>query len=199
MNIGIKYTNIFAAIAILFLFTKCGPTVQTNKTANVNLEKFDTYAYLPTPDTVKYMRLSEEMVEEKTMEAVNNEMQEAGYTINRDNPDLLVKTHVMVDREVETVADPVYSTYDYYYPGFTVGYPSPYYYSGYNTVPQVVGYDVDAIPYTEGTIVVDIINAKTNEIVWRGWAEETISADNFEDDLKEYVDEIFEEYPVEDA
>lgn len=200
MNIKKQYTNIFSIIAVLFLFAQCGPTVQTSKTAGVNLDKFETYAYLPTPDTVDYDQLTGELVEEKTMTAINNEMQEIGYNIDKDNPDLLVKTHVMLDTDIETYADPIYSTYDYYYPGFTVGYPSPYYYIGYDAIPEVVGYDVDAVPYTEGTMVVDIINAETNEIVWRGWAEEeTITAENFQEDLRDYVDDIFDEFPLEDA
>lgn len=200
MNIKRTHIQIFSIITVLFLFTQCGPTVQTSKTSNVDLDKFDTYAYLPSPDTVDYDQLSGEVVEEKTMTAINNEMQEAGYNIDKDNPDLLVKTHVMLDKDIETYADPIYSTYDYYYPGFTVGYPSPYYYTNYSAVPEVVGYDIDAIPYTEGTMVVDIINTKTNEIVWRGWAEEeTITAENFQEDLRNYVNEIFDEYPVDDA
>lgn len=198
MNIRKTYMPFFSIITLLFLFTQCGPTVQTSKTASVNLDKFETYAYLPTSDTVDYDQLTDEIVQEKTMTAINSQMQEIGYTIDKDNPDLLVKTHVMMDTDIETYADPVYSTYNYYYPGFRAGFTSPYYYTGYNAVPEVVGYEIDAVPYTEGTMVVDIINTKTNEIVWRGWAEEeTITTENFEDDLKNYIDKIFEEFPVE--
>jgi hypothetical protein len=199
MTLFKRYIAFFSSIGILFLFTQCGPTVQSTKTADVDLEKFDTYAYLPNSDTIDYGMLPEEMVEEKTMTAINDEMQDIGYNINRDDPDLLVKTHIMMDREADAVADPIYSTYNYYYPGFAIGYASPYYYSGYAGVPRVVGYDVDAVQYTEGTMVVDVINTDTNEIVWRGWAEERISPDNFEDEVKDYVEEIFDEFPREDV
>jgi len=200
MKIQSYKTHIFSILAILFLFVQCSPTVQSSKTANVNLDQFDSYAYLPSPDTLDYDQLTGDIVEEKVMVAINNQMQNLGYTIDKDNPDLLVRAHVMLDKDIETYADPVYSTYDYFYPGFTVGYPSPYYYAGYDAIPEVVGYDVDTVPYTEGTMVVDIINASTNEIVWRGWAEEeTITAENFQEDLQNYVEEIFDEYPIEDA
>ncbi|MFP4092192.1 MAG: DUF4136 domain-containing protein [Cyclobacteriaceae bacterium] len=43
-----------------------------------------------------------------------------------------------------------------------------------------------------------MIDAETNEIVWRGWAEESISPDNFEDEVEDYVDDIFDEYPLDD-
>ncbi|MEK6478308.1 DUF4136 domain-containing protein [Catalinimonas sp. 4WD22] len=194
------YKQLIPILGIIsILFTQCGPTVQTNKTASVDLSKFDTYAYLPNSDTVDYTRLQEELVEEKTMEAINTQMQEVGYNVNKDNPDLLIKTHIMFDQEENVVADPIYTSYNYYYPGYSVGYTSPYYYTGYTNVNRVAGYDIDEVEYTEGTMAVDIINAETNEIVWRGWAEETISPDNFEEDLKSYVEEIFDEYPVEDA
>ncbi|MDF9798388.1 hypothetical protein OKW21_003651 [Catalinimonas alkaloidigena] len=44
-----------------------------------------------------------------------------------------------------------------------VGHTSPYYYTGYTTVNEVAGYDIDEIEYTEGTLTVDNINTETNE------------------------------------
>ena len=156
-------------------------------------------AYLPDPDTVQYEGIAEDVVAERSINAINDEMQEIGYEIDPDDPDLLIKTHVLLDQEENLYADPVYGSYNYYYPGFSTFYTSPYYYRGYSTIPRVVGYDIDEVDYTEGAMIVDIIDAETNEVVWRGYAGETVSPANFITDLNSYVDQIFDEYPVEDA
>ena len=194
--------NIITVLSVsvaVFLGVQCSPNVTTTKMSSKDLSNYKTYAYLPTSDTVNYRDLQEDMVEEVVMNEINSEMQEIGYSVNKDQPDLLIKTHVMFEQEESTVTDPVYTDYPYYYPGYSVGYASPYYYTGYNTIPRIAGYDVDEITYTEGTIAIDVIDAKTNEIIWRGWAENPISPDNFASEVKGYVDEVFEEYPVEDG
>ncbi len=178
---------------------QCSPSVTTNKLSSKDLSKYKTYAYLPNSDTVQYRSYDEEMVEQIVMQEINSELQEVGYNVDQDNPDLLIKTHVMFEQEENTVTDPIYTDYSYYYPGYSVGYSSPYYYNNYTAVPNVVGYDVDEITYTEGTIAIDVIDAKTNEIIWRGWAEDPIVPDNFAQEVKQYVDQVFEEYPIEDG
>lgn len=105
MKLDKQLILIFGIVPILF--TQCGPTVQPNKSANVDLSEFDTYAYLPNSDTVDYNRLEEDIVEEETMEAINGEMQKVGYNVDKDNPELLIKTHIMFDQEENVVAGPV--------------------------------------------------------------------------------------------
>ena len=201
MNIFQRLSSIVSLFALVFISVQCGPKVTANKLNDVDLSKYKTYAFLPNPDTIRYRNIDGSLVEEKVMDEINQDMQARGYTIDKDNPDLLIKTNAMFEQEEELVSDPVaYTNYGYYTPGFTPGYTSPYYYSGYNTVGNVTGgYGVEEVQYTEGTIVIDLIDAETDEIVWRGWAEEAIEPENFVTEVREYVDEVFDEYPVENA
>jgi hypothetical protein len=61
------------------------------------------------------------------------------------------------------------------------------------------GGQVDVYQYNEGTLIVDIVDAKTNQLVWRGTATKTIdesaSPEQREANLKEVVSRIFEKYP----
>jgi hypothetical protein len=56
------------------------------------------------------------------------------------------------------------------------------------------------IPYDEGTIVVDVIDARTNALVWRGWAQDSVTgiADH-PGRMADYVDaamrKIMERFP----
>ena len=52
------------------------------------------------------------------------------------------------------------------------------------------GYDVWAVPYTQSTLTLDLIDAKTNQLVWRGYDNDTLNAGNPEKTLDSAVDHI---------
>jgi hypothetical protein len=69
-----------------------------------------------------------------------------------------------------------------WYPGFGVGYYSS---AGYAfTVAVALG------GLGPGTLVIDPIDAQTDELVWRGWAERALLEAPGPDRLTEYVDEV---------
>jgi hypothetical protein len=93
-------------------------------------------------------------------------------------------------------ASPVYTNYSYYRPGFYVGpYYRNYAYNNYFTIPRIAGTNVEQIPYKEGTIVIDLIDRRTNEIVWRGSAEDVVTPNNLDEEVRAYIAEIFEQFP----
>jgi hypothetical protein len=57
------------------------------------------------------------------------------------------------------------------------------------------------IPYEEGTIVFDVIDARTNALVWRGWAQDSITGvlenpDRMADYVKTAARKIMERFPA---
>ena len=52
------------------------------------------------------------------------------------------------------------------------------------------GYDVWAVPYTESTVIVDVIDAHTNQLVWRGHDEDTLNVDHPDKTLSKAVDNV---------
>ena len=82
------------------------------------------------------------------------------------DPDLLVHYHASVSQKVD-----VYET------------DRQYGYCYADCQPQVVDYE-------QGTLVVDIVDAKTSKVVWRGWAQDVMNGviDN-QDRLDQQVDE----------
>jgi len=59
--------------------------------------------------------------------------------------------------------------------------------------------DVDVYQYEEGTLIVDLIDAKTHQLVWRGTATKTLednpSPERMEQNLREVVGKMFASYP----
>lgn len=190
-------------IAVLFFnllllsLAGCSPAVYTDKAADANFGTYETYAILPsgqnTGDNTIYT--------EKIINEVDQEMRARGYVLDTQNPDLLVNVKTMYEEEQELVTTGYYpATYDYYTTGFYEPTTlEPYYYTGYTGIPEVTGPDIRSVEYTEGTFVVDVIEAKgENEIIWRGWSETPVDPENLDQSIRDYVDNIFDEYPVEE-
>lgn len=52
------------------------------------------------------------------------------------------------------------------------------------------GYDAWAVPYTQLTMIVDVINARTNQLVWRGYDTDTLNTGKPEKTLDSAVDYV---------
>lgn len=190
----LKYLLSFVFLSIILI--SCGPKVKADKRAQVNLDQFSSFAFLPNQDTIKTSKYRNVFVNEIVIDEIKENMQELDYRLDRTQPDLLIYYHLMLDEEVSISADPVYTNYSYYRPGYYVGpYYRNYMYNNYFTVPRLAGVGIEQIPYKEGTIVIDIINRRTNEIVWRGKANDVVTPNNLEDELRTYVNAIFDEFP----
>ena len=73
-----------------------------------------------------------------------------------------------------------------------VGYGLPAFHRGFRTGwwgwPR--GYDVWAVPYTESTLIVDVIDAHSNQLVWRGYDNDTLNTKNPDKTLSKAVDNV---------
>ena len=73
-----------------------------------------------------------------------------------------------------------------------VGYGFPVFHRGFRTRwwGWPAGYDAWAVPYTESTVIVDVIDAHTNQLVWRGYDTDTLSMSNPDKTLNKAVDNV---------
>lgn len=193
-----KTTSVIFFIFLLAGLASCSPAVYTDVAADAEFGTYETYAILPAGQD-----LGENTIySDKIINEVNQEMRARGYELDPNNPDLLVNVKTFYDEEEELVATGYYpGTYDYYRPGFyTPTTMAPYYYTGYAGVAGVTGPGIREVEYTEGTFVVDVIEANgENEIIWRGWSETPVDPENVDENIRGYVDNIFDEYPVDET
>lgn len=188
----LKFNSIIILTSIFL--ASCGSSGPTAKDDLKKLKSYESYAYLPNKDTIIDRDFNNEEIQTTIVETINANMRENGFVLDRKSPDVLVYYHAMFDEKIAVNANPVYTNYAYYRPGYYVG---PYYqdfmYDNYFTVQRLNGPRVDQVPYRERTVVIDLIDRRTNEILWRGTSNETISTRRMDREIREYIDEIFED------
>jgi hypothetical protein len=109
---------------------------------------FATYkTYAWTPGTASAISLSEQRIHD----GVNAQLQGKGMTQVNSNPDVFVATHVTTHTVPQVIAD---------------GFGPWGFGAGMATVQT----------YTEGSLIVDLYDATTKKMVWRGVATATVSS-----------------------
>jgi hypothetical protein len=117
------------------------------------------------------------MIETQVRRAVESNLAAMGFTIrNEGESDMLIAYYAGAKDQVDT------SPTDY---GYAYG---RWAYS-----------DVQVKSYREGTLIIDLIDAERNELVWRGWATGTIqdnlNAEQRAKRIDDAVAKIMENYP----
>ena len=149
---------------------------------DVAFNEFTTYAWLTSPEATganpATSQLSGGLLDKRIHEAVAFEMTDRNITLS-DDPQLLLKYHLGTEEKVQ-VTDWGYSYSNYYW--------------GYG------GRQVDVYQYTQGTLVLDIIDAKAKTLVWRGTATGTVdgvqrSPDEMQSRINDVINKIMSNFP----
>lgn len=144
----------------------------------VNLRKYKTYDWLPNKEIESKNNplLYNELTDKRIKKAVNLQFQIKGIQLTSDNPDFRVHYHIIIDNRSAVRPAP----YGYYY--------SPYWMRN----------QVDVYQYREGTLIIDLMDANTNNLVWRGWGVSAIDSDDVdlaEEKINNAVYKILSEFP----
>jgi hypothetical protein len=151
------------------------------------LESFRTYAWLPQPEG-KDPRVYNDIIDSYIRQAVDQELQGRGYkqVEANANPDFRIGWQGAIDSKVDV------STVNSYYGYGWAPYWNPYY--GGAGAPYTHVYE-----YEQGTIILDMVDAKANKLVWRGTAQaevnENPSASHTQKRINEAVDEMLSRFP----
>ncbi len=194
-NYRMKNGIIYVALLVIM---SCGPKVTTEKMSSKDLGSFETFAYLPNSNFDEFNKFEDDnTVGLQVIDNINQNMKKQGYDIDRDNPDLLVLLSTMTDVEKTVTREPVYARYPRYYnSGYAVSpYYQNYYYYDYNTFNNVVGYETDVNKYKEGTLVLNLVDSATKNVIWKGTASDLIFKQNESKAISKFVDDMFEKFP----
>ena len=124
---------------------------------------------------------------------MNAELARANWKEEKDHPDVILKHDVLVERTVKNNSSPVYSQ------PFTRSFYNPYTRRlGYIYYPsRFVGYDNDRYATREGTLTISMIDAKTDKVVWQGWATDEVSNKNLTSkEIQGSVKSIFKKFDL---
>lgn len=168
----------------LAIVAGCGTSISTNYDfdVNANFEQYRTYDWVPLPEvepgSAQQARQRNDLLDKRIKNAVNDKMSEKGLSLNSDAPDLLVVYHVGVQDKVQ-VNDWGYRYSDSYW--------------GWG------GREIDVYNYEEGTLILDLIDAGTKQLVWRGAGKVALdsgSGPKGDDELvRKVVGKIMSKYP----
>lgn len=166
----------FLPLILLFIFASCSSVrVATDFDREVDFNQYQTFAfYKPGIDKAQISDLDKRRI----LRAIESNLTQTGMS-KSENPDILVS---IFTKEKERV-----DVYNNYY-GHS-WYWHPWYYQGSS---------VHRTP--EGTLFIDLIDAKSNNLVWQGMGTanlHTSSVEAKEKRINEIVREILAKYPPE--
>ena len=176
-----------AALLLAALLTSCasGPRISANQDPTVDLGSYRTYGFA-SPLATDRPGGATSLVSTYLTQATQREMNALGYRQVEAAPDLVINFYLNTQEKIQARTSPA--------PGAYYGYRRGYYgvWGGYGTETTVT-------QYTEGTLHVDLVDARRNQRVWEGVAEGRIPSD-IRETLPEracnVISEIFARYPI---
>ena len=162
-------------LSILFIVTlaSCSSVnVNADYDKNASFSNYKTYAYMK--NNLDNIAISD-FDKKRILNAIDEVMATKGFT-KSENPDVLISIFTKERDRVD-----VYQNY-----GFGWGW-NPWWGMGYTNVTTT----------PEGTLFIDIIDAKTKELVWQGEGSGYLPKNTEKKDARimEFVSKILEQYP----
>ncbi len=183
VTFGLRLT---LGLVLLGLLSGCGSSVKVvaDHDPAADFSAYQTYQWMEEPEADRMQR---GLIWRDIKQAIDNELSQRSMQQVESNPDVYVVFHASVEEQVTG------ATIDRYGYGYG-GYWGRGRWGGYGGTEQV---RVES--YTQGTLIVDIIDAGKKELVWRSVATGAVrNADNPQKaraKVPEVVAEVMADYP----
>lgn len=176
---------------LLAALTACGPgiEVRTVVSPDARLGTLRTFRILPVPPARPGRRAERDdpmLVNSVSNQALRTDLIQAfqglGYALADSGADFSVAFYASAREKLDV------SAWDYGYawrPRWWRGWGPPW-----RGEPMMTR-------YTEGTLIVDVIDSRTNDLLWRGWGRTRVSNDQQEylRAIRSCIEEMFERFP----
>jgi hypothetical protein len=146
-----------AAVAVLIALPAAAQKVQIDYDKTVDFSKYKTFAWVDTEDSLQQMS---PLMHSRLKNAIEHQFGSSGITqVKPDqSPDFYITYHTDAKDEVH------YNTTNYGY-----GYGRGWYRGG-----ALGSSTTTATTYTKGTLIIDLWDAKTKNLIWRGVSTATV-------------------------
>ncbi|GAB3638414.1 DUF4136 domain-containing protein [Hymenobacter arcticus] len=180
--------------------SSCAPAVNVEQRANVNFSKYRTFDFAETQVKTngdKNPLLRSPIAQDRIKQAIAGELAKRGLRQTKGKPDLLISTHTYVDQAERTVYSNSYPGAGFAYP-YSVGYRGAYLPINYGYYYSPAYYQTaHTEQYTEGTLIIDFIDARTNNLVWRGSvADDVNDPARLGSEFSKSAKDILDKFPV---
>ncbi len=148
--------------------------------SQVDFANLRTYSWITAPEStsesVQKELQTNSLIESRVKKAVNRQLAAKGLRETTQDPDFLVAFHTGVQDKTDVQS----WGYGYGYWGMRGG-------------------GVSTIHYQEGTLILDFIDPKSNNLIWRGTGKKVVSErttpEKSEKEINEAVEKILAKYP----
>jgi hypothetical protein len=175
-------------LSAIFVTACATQTPNYDYLSSADFGKYESYAWA-TVDTEskENHRSKNQLVDKRIIDAVDDSLVAKGLQKVSDSPDLLINYHVSVsEQEQQQSRGRVSIGTSSYGRGSSVGFAVSVPVGGTRT-------------YQEGTLVIDIMDAKSKDLLWQGWGSRTVRQNTDPERLtaliNEVVAEILANYP----
>jgi hypothetical protein len=176
-----RFVSLFAVLLLIFIIGCSGISVTHDYDQKEDFTKFKTFNWMPQPKAIvgdiQTAQLNNSLFDQRLKSAVDDGLQEKGLQLVEENPDFLIVYHTGVKDKVN-ITDWGYGYGPYWGPW---------------------GGPVDVQQYTEGTLIIDFVDAEDNQLMWRGTATKALaskpSPEKAEQVIKQIVQKLLTNYP----
>lgn len=176
---------VLAAAVVVAACASQGPRIRSSKDSSVDFTQYRSFAFVTPLGTD---RANYESLVSRTLKATaSRELEVRGLVYDEAAPDLLVNFSGRLDEKLRVSPSPSLSMGVGYY-GYRHGI--------YGTWPLY--HETDIQQYTQGTLNVDVIDARRRQMVWEGVAIGRVTAKthkNVEAAIKSVMPDIFATFP----
>jgi hypothetical protein len=200
-----KRTSLLICASMLALVACFSPTAniyQSEKTPGVDFKNYKTYAWLPTKDTAFTTLANKKAVESALAQAVSQQLNMRGMKFDSLTPDCLFTYSLVLTKtyQVGETPPPVYAPNSN--AGALPGQYNMYYYVPASTAyynPDLYQGSMKVTTFRDGTLLIDMIDRKTNKIVWRTNAQGKVDEKDrkgVRPTINEIVPAMFKKFPI---
>ena len=178
-------------VVIIFLAAlsfNCTRNLHIEQEPNIALEQYQTYAWNKLEATkATHPFYSSVELNQTLMREIDKNLTKKGFHRNITTPDFLVDFHIYVEEQKfqNLVCGAGFYRGERYLPDLSQ--------RTYCESPEIVNYD-------DGTLIIDIVDAQTGQLVWRGTAGEIVDNPAFATEIfRKKVKRILKKFPVQKA
>ena len=175
-----KYLLKFSLFLLAAILVACGSTISVfyDYDRELDITSYSTYNWkvISAVESNRNPIYYNELNDKRIKTAADKVLQDKGYRLVKDAPSILIHYHITVEDKTIVTMDPNEHRF------------SPYW----------MREEMSTYQYKEGTLILDLMDAESNELVWRGWAVgvlEDLRPDHFEKKLTKTIERILEPLP----
>ncbi len=181
-----KFSLVIALLVLIFFVGCSGITITTDYDPSADFSKYKTYTWSTVKDSADILAKNNLLLK-RVYAVIDKSLQSKGFTKVETAPDIIIYPHAFTKEKARI------DTWDYGYSGWWDNYPYDYF-----------GYDIQTniTYYTEGSLIIDIVDANDNQLVWRGvgtgFNDKPTSPRKSMENINKVVTKILKRYPPEE-